>query len=92
MPAAVMTTAFKGFPHLARTLSALSSLRKDASLLKDTTRSLKGLKVGTDVIAVNVSYPCNTFPKTMFSPSKEEAGPGPAHKTDALEPNSAECW
>ena len=55
MPAAVMTTAFKGFPHFARTLSALSSLRKAASLLKDTTLSLNGLKVGTDVIAVIVS-------------------------------------
>ena len=80
MPAAVMTTAFKGFPHFARTLSALSSLRKDASLLKDITLSLNGLKVGTDVIAVIVSYPCNTLPNTIFSPSKDEAGPGPATK------------
>ena len=55
MPAAVMTTAFKGLPHLARTLSALSSFRKEASLLKDITLSLYGLNVGTDVIALIVS-------------------------------------
>lgn len=80
MPAAVMTTAFKGFPHFARTLSALSSLRKDASLLKEMILSLNGLKVGTDVIAVMVSYPCKTLPKTMLSPSKDKAGPGPVRK------------
>ena len=51
----MMTIAFSGLPHFALTLSALSSFRKDASLLKDETLSLKGLNVGTDWIAVMVS-------------------------------------
>ena len=55
MPAAVITTAFKGLPHFARTLSALSSFRKEASLLKDIILSLNGLNVGTDVMALIVS-------------------------------------
>ena len=81
MPAAVMTMAFNGLPHFARTRSALSSFKNDASLLKDMTLSLNGLKVGTEVIAVIVSYPCSTLPKTMFSPSKDKAGPGPARQS-----------
>jgi len=47
----MMTMALRGLPHFALTLSALSSFRKDASLLKDETLSLKGLNVGTDSLA-----------------------------------------
>ena len=51
----MMTMALSGLPHFALTLSARSSFRNDASLLKDMTLSLNGLKVGTDVMAVMVS-------------------------------------
>lgn len=81
MPASVITIDFRGLPHLALTLSALSSLRNDASLLNDMTLSLYGLKVGTAVIAEMVSNPSTTLPKTMFSPSNDIAGAGPAQYT-----------
>ena len=78
MPASVITIDFRGFPHLALTLSALSSFKNDASLLNDMTLSLYGLKVGTAVMAEMVSNPSTTLPKTMFSPSSDIAGAGPA--------------
>lgn len=58
-----MTIDRRGRPYFARTLAALSSPMKDATLLRTWILSA-GLNVGSLVMAATVSSPSRTLPNT----------------------------